>query len=779
MKQAFTLLLFSLLAGSLQAQIYVNEDASGANDGTSWANAFTDLSTAIHTTNPGDELWIASGTYKPPSPDLNVDTAFSLPHDLILLGGFAGDESSVDDRDPQSNRTILTADQNGDDIPNDYDQNKADNNRHVMWLTDTITQATLIDGLIFQNGITAPADGSGNERRGGGVLCYGSPRVNNCTFRQNWGHFGGGFYPRGAEASATVLSNCIFERNAGFLGGGMYITASGVTISNCSFENNEVIGSGGAMYNNSENGSIISNSLFEGNRANAINDGGAISRGDGGAIYLSNSLTVLSECEFLFNYAEDDGGAITIATANPSINNCIFDGNEAIDRGGAIYNISANPVFTNCQFNFNNAFDGRGGAVTNSNFTDVFDSVEVQLYNCIFEGNFGQSGGGLASFGELTTCSMRRCIFSENTGTFRGGGIYVASGSTLNIDSTLFTLNEGGDGAALASLSDNGEINIDHSEFDSNASSDFGGAINVSGAGAINDTVSLTVLNIQNSIIRSNIAAQQGGGINLNNADANISSVLIAENTCLNGDAVGAGISINAGDSTQVSVNILNSTIADNAGSLFAGIAHFTTENESFSELTMQNTIVANAGEGDNYTIEDGTPTFVSLGGNLFDDDTADDYLVMTDQSDADPMFLGNGDYNITNDSPAKDNGIADGAPATDILGNPRVGNVDIGAYENQILISNKEYLLDEDVLSIAPNPVVDQELIFTLEGNLGEQLKLQVLDMNGSVRISQVIQYQQNGQEYQIDLAGFVPGIYALKLSDGEKVTMKNFVKF
>lgn len=44
---------------------YVKIDATGLHDGSSWQDAFTDLQDAIAVTFPGDEIWVAQGTYYP------------------------------------------------------------------------------------------------------------------------------------------------------------------------------------------------------------------------------------------------------------------------------------------------------------------------------------------------------------------------------------------------------------------------------------------------------------------------------------------------------------------------------------------------------------------------------------------------------------------------------------------------------------------------------------------------------------------------------------------
>ena len=59
-------LLFFASATSAQGRtIFVDAYATGAGNGNSWQNAFTDLQAALFAAQPGDGVWVALGTYKP------------------------------------------------------------------------------------------------------------------------------------------------------------------------------------------------------------------------------------------------------------------------------------------------------------------------------------------------------------------------------------------------------------------------------------------------------------------------------------------------------------------------------------------------------------------------------------------------------------------------------------------------------------------------------------------------------------------------------------------
>src|SRR5688500_13578929 len=100
------------------AIIYVNPAAVGANNGTSWANAYTSLSAALLASVSGDEIWVKSGVYKPTTlVDVNGaggaearEATFQIPSGVALYGGFAGTEATRDERNWEANLTVLSGD---------------------------------------------------------------------------------------------------------------------------------------------------------------------------------------------------------------------------------------------------------------------------------------------------------------------------------------------------------------------------------------------------------------------------------------------------------------------------------------------------------------------------------------------------------------------------------------------------------------------------------------------------------------------------------------------
>ncbi len=130
---AIGLLVFLFLAvspvGVLTAQgsgrCYVDQNASGGNDGSSWGDAYQELQSAL-ANSACSEIWVAAGIYYP-TQGTDRSISFTLRNDLAIYGGFAATESNLSERDIDSNLTTLSGDIGviGDDSDNSYNDSTA------------------------------------------------------------------------------------------------------------------------------------------------------------------------------------------------------------------------------------------------------------------------------------------------------------------------------------------------------------------------------------------------------------------------------------------------------------------------------------------------------------------------------------------------------------------------------------------------------------------------------------------------------------------------------
>lgn len=89
--------------------IFVDINAIGRNNGTSWQDAFINLDLALEKANSVDdsilqEIWITADEYEP---ILNKINGFNVRSNLILRGGFNGTESSIDEREVDTDNNLI------------------------------------------------------------------------------------------------------------------------------------------------------------------------------------------------------------------------------------------------------------------------------------------------------------------------------------------------------------------------------------------------------------------------------------------------------------------------------------------------------------------------------------------------------------------------------------------------------------------------------------------------------------------------------------------------
>jgi len=236
--------------------IYVDADATGANSGTSWKDAYTALQPALDGAVIGDQIWVAEGIYTPThefSPGDPRSATFQLRNQVALYGGFDPSVGDVgwEDRDWVSSVTILSGDIGvvGDPGENSY---------HVFYhpLELALDGSAILDGFTVTGGnadgtewpythgggmyndSSSPevtnctfANNSASQRGGGMYNFFASPKVINCTFWGNSANLGGGMHNN--DLSFPEVTNCTFSGNSAYIGGGIYNWHSSPMLTNC------------------------------------------------------------------------------------------------------------------------------------------------------------------------------------------------------------------------------------------------------------------------------------------------------------------------------------------------------------------------------------------------------------------------------------------------------------------------------------------------------------------------------------------------------------------
>jgi len=281
-------------------QVFVNQNSNGANNGTSWENAYVDLDLAINNTD-SNEIWVAKGIYKPSTgvtgavPGDPRESTFSLKKNVAIYGGFIGNESIRSERDWQKNTTILSG-----NIGEETDS--LDNTYHVVSAEfEVLDTLTILDGLTIRDGYSNDIDG------GAGIFIEsgGSLIIRNCIIENNYSEGdGGGLY---VVFSNPIIENNLFKNNQAFRGGGVYLYYSNAIVKQNEIVNNkadnfERVGStalyGGGIYVSIYSCPIIKNNLIKGNFALY----------EGGGVNIDNNYHTVFEGNQVIENSSNKGG---------------------------------------------------------------------------------------------------------------------------------------------------------------------------------------------------------------------------------------------------------------------------------------------------------------------------------------------------------------------------------------------------------------------------------------------------------------------------------------
>ncbi|MEL7221120.1 MAG: choice-of-anchor Q domain-containing protein, partial [Bacteroidota bacterium] len=392
--------------------IYVDgSQTSGMQDGSSWANAYQRLETALDAANFGDVLWVADGTYSL-MPDSDRYRSFVLRDGISIYGGFQGNENTFIERNPELYLTVLSGDIG---VPID----STDNTNHVLRIQDAYEYA-VIDGVHIRNGNSREGTlGFPFTEKGGGVLIYAAlPSdentdilITDCSLNNNVAKDGGGlaFHPNYNVPTHLSITKTSIENNyADQIGGGLSIPEFTPAEIDLRIHDSRIVGNvcqagfGGGISDFTGAGWIISHTLFENN---VINNG----EGGGISIYLRETDKNISFLcsDFINNTSTSNGGAMQIQH----------------ELGAIALQLSVE----DCNFIENRSFAAAGGAFILASFAPM--ELDINIKKSHFTNNRSSDWGGAVIIraeggGGDSQFLVDECVFSGNrSADFIGGGI--------------------------------------------------------------------------------------------------------------------------------------------------------------------------------------------------------------------------------------------------------------------------------------------------------------------------------------------------------------------
>ena len=309
---------------AIPSTIYVNAYATGSNNGTSWADAFTSLQSALakaHACPDIQEVWVAAGTYKPSAYPQGCsgcatdrDYTFHLRDGLKIYGGFAGMETSITARNIAANPTILSGDYNDDDVVTGSGATlsitgNGENAHHVVLASADATTGigVTVDGFSITGG-------NGNADFSSYITFNG-----NNVYRSS----GGGIYT--GYGTNTLTNNTLYNNSANYSGGGIYTEYGTNTLANNTLYNNSADDYGGGIETYYGTNTLTNNTLY--NNSAAVH---------GGGIYTQYGINTLANNTLYNNSANYSGGIYTYYGTNILTNNTLYNNSANYSGGGII-----------------------------------------------------------------------------------------------------------------------------------------------------------------------------------------------------------------------------------------------------------------------------------------------------------------------------------------------------------------------------------------------------------------------------------------------------------
>ena len=400
-----------------------DQEPGVAQDGLTWATAYTDLPTAYRDAATWrGEVWLKGGDYK-------IAAAIPIRSQVAVRGGFAGTETSADEADPARHPTVLTGDLSGDDAWKPLNTSTAANWQCVR------------DAATGAFNTPNPANDADYWRTGGNT----SDNVQRCFVAEENAvtnvAFSGLIFTGFTRTAVHValggegvrLDDCRFIAcGSTTVPAVLYVIDAAATVSGCSF-----IGCYSAAHLQSSKSShvfTVTNCLFDANFGE--NYGAALFFG---TYQGSNAAKlVLSDSRFTRNaditHNSQGSCSLTISTSSNSalVEDCSFVSNRVVGSCNANIRLGSatRADFVRCRFTDNIYKSSNSGAVAIGGGT-----TKAIIKDCHFGNNTGTVSGAARVSVLQAGCNMMYVVNS----TFERNAISLASGATGHGATISFT----------------------------------------------------------------------------------------------------------------------------------------------------------------------------------------------------------------------------------------------------------------------------------------------------------------------------------------------------
>lgn len=361
-----------------EGTIFVNAQATGNNNGTSWLNAYTSLQDALIAVDHNQEIWMTQGTYTPHASDRLIKFLVTK-NGVKIYGGFSGTETQLSQRDFRVNETVLSGDLAANDNASITFSNSSRNDNSYNVITVNASNFTL-DGITVSGG-HANYTGLAAYESGAGLIkaeFKTNLTIQNCKFKNNVANTAGAgvFAKYKANGSGYLkINNTEFSNNVARYGTSFYSYTDGITdvlnidVENSLFTNNLATDNGSSLgyagsagWVRAYNFATVNSSFTNNTYANNKDDGTAggltnATRGTLGISQTNGTMTAnVQNCIFWNNKSRGTNtvaksiSAITTVFPNVTVGYSLDENNFSL-VANTNNTISSDPLFTNIAAN--------------------------------------------------------------------------------------------------------------------------------------------------------------------------------------------------------------------------------------------------------------------------------------------------------------------------------------------------------------------------------------------------------------------------------------------
>ena len=391
-------------------------------------------------------------------------------------------------------------------IENSIFLNNAIQNYGVVYTTSSVS---------VTNSRFTSNSGYQTNSKGGAIYAGSISLIENCTFESNTAKTGAAVYIADA-GSVTSIKNSDFKGKDKFVaneGGAIYTNGKIDLIEGSTFDSNYAA-NGSAVYIGSEDSiTSVTGSTFENN-----NGGENAYANKGAGIYTNGAIDLIEDSWFMMNWASN-GGAVYIGNENSitTITDSNFMLNLADNTSGAVYTKGSIDIISGSSFESNS---GPAGAAV---YTKSIDKIEDSTFSD--SGSINEnSKGAIYIYGNndllITDSTFDSCQ------AYEGGAIFINASVTV-IDS-FFTGNIAHDNDASkiskgGAIYADGDVYLENVEIKNNFA-DYGGAIYSNGTVTIKNIDDITDNGIYDQ------ASSLKGGVFYAKGDVDINNTIFGAN---------------------------------------------------------------------------------------------------------------------------------------------------------------------------------------------------------------------------------------------------------